>query len=134
VTRSSGANPHHERLTSRGRRRSAASHGPYESESPSPTVSGSPMTIFGLAGRPPNSYPNAMTRRTLLAIVILLAAPGIANACFCGPIPVCQRFWTADAVFTGTVASITVFDEKWKVSHTTVSVERGSEERPARSC
>lgn len=40
--------------------------------------------------------------------------------------PPCQRFWTADAVFTGVVTSVTYSeDKKQQLSHATIVVERG---------
>jgi hypothetical protein len=67
-----------------------------------------------------------MVRRALLVIVILLAAARIADACSCQEMPACQRFWTADAVFTGVVSSVTWSDdEKQRLSHATIVVERG---------
>jgi hypothetical protein len=67
-----------------------------------------------------------MTGRFLLAIVMLLAGPRIADACSCVEMPTCQRFWAADAVFTGVVTSVTSFEDKGqRLSRTTIVVERG---------
>jgi hypothetical protein len=85
---------------------------------------GSRMTIFGLAARQWSFYPDCMVRRALLAVAILLAAPKIADACVCGQMPPCQRFWTFDAVFTGVVTNVRLSDDK-TLSHTTIVVERG---------
>lgn len=85
---------------------------------------GSQMTIFGLAARHWSSYPDLMVRRALLAFLILLAAPKIADACVCGQMAPCQRFWTFDAVFTGLVTSVSLSDDK-TLSYTTIVVERG---------
>jgi hypothetical protein len=82
------------------------------------------MTMFGLAARHWSSYPDLMVRRALLAVVILLGTVKIADACVCGQMPMCQRFWTFDAVFTGVVSSVRLSDDK-TLSYTTVVVERG---------
>jgi Carboxypeptidase regulatory-like domain len=67
-----------------------------------------------------------MVRRALLVVVMLVAGTRIADACVCEPTPVCQRFWTADVVFTGVVTDVTWSDDKNQRSiRTTMAVERG---------
>ena len=67
-----------------------------------------------------------MARHALLVVVILVAGTRIADACSCLSMPPCQRFWTADAVFTAVVSDVTWSDDnKQKLSHTTMVVERG---------
>ena len=67
-----------------------------------------------------------MARHTLLMVVMLLAGTKIADACSCLSMPPCQRFWTADAVFTGIVTGVTYSDDKkQQLSHSTIVVERG---------
>lgn len=67
-----------------------------------------------------------MARHTLLVVVILLAGTRIADACSCASMPPCQRFWTADAVFTGVVTNVTWSeDKKQRLSQTTLVAERG---------
>jgi len=84
------------------------------------------VTFFGLAAGPRNSYPERVTRHALLAVVILFTGTRIADACSCVAMPTCQRFWTADAVFSGVVTSVTWSDDgELRLSHTTIVVERG---------
>ena len=67
-----------------------------------------------------------MARLALLVVVILIAGTRIADACSCPAMPPCQRFWTADAIFTGVVTDVTWSgDKKQQLSHTTIVVERG---------
>lgn len=59
-------------------------------------------------------------------VVMLVAGARIADACECVSMPACQRFWAADAVFTGVVTDVTWSeDKKQRLSHTTLVVERG---------
>jgi len=67
-----------------------------------------------------------MARRALLTILLLVGGTRIADACSCPSMPPCQRFWTADAVFTGVVTNVTWSeDKKQRLSQTTLVVERG---------
>jgi hypothetical protein len=67
-----------------------------------------------------------MARHALFVVLILLGGARVADACSCPSMPACQRFWTADAVFTGVVTNVTWSeDKKQRLSQTTVVVERG---------
>jgi Carboxypeptidase regulatory-like domain len=67
-----------------------------------------------------------MARHALLTIFLLVGGTRIADACSCPSMPPCQRFWTADAVFTGIVTGVTYSDDKkQQLSHSTIVVERG---------
>jgi hypothetical protein len=65
-----------------------------------------------------------MARHALLVVVILVTGTRIAEACSCPPMPPCQRFWTAAAVFTGVVTDVTGSDDK-KQTLTHIVIERG---------
>ena len=66
-----------------------------------------------------------MARHALLTILLLVGATRVADACSCISMPPCQRFWAADAVFSGVVTSVTWSDEnKPRMSHTTFVVDR----------
>ena len=57
---------------------------------------------------------------------MLVAGIRIAEACQCDSMPPCQRFWAADAVFTGVVTDVTWSEDKnQRLSRTTLVVERG---------
>jgi hypothetical protein len=84
------------------------------------------VTIFGVALQHSKSYPDCMAWLAALSLVIVLAAPGVVDACSCVERVPCQTFWSADAVFTGVVTSVTWSgDQKQARSHTTIIVERG---------